>query len=111
VILGTVEGDDIGGWGSSPGYSAFVEGSDTQSYDGSYTGRVRTITHELLHNVVGDIEGEHAEGEPTHSKTGWLSHVEQAENLEENQQLSPPVANQLSDRGFRESAHYQSEVC
>lgn len=111
VILGTVEGENISGWGSSPGYSVFVEGSDTQSYDGSYTDRVRTITHELLHNVVGDIEGEHVEGEPGHSETGWLSHVERAENLNENQHLAPPVAHQLSDRGFRDSTYYQTEVC
>jgi hypothetical protein len=110
VILGTVEGENIGGWGDAPGYSAFVEGGDTQSHY-SYTSRVRTITHELLHNVVGDIEGEHVKGEPGHSKTGWLSHVERAEDLDENQHLAPPVAHQLSDRGFRDSTYYQTEVC
>lgn len=114
VIMGEIPNGkeaDVNGWGDGPGYATYVN-HERQSYESTEYGlRVQTITHELLHNIVGEIDGEHAPNDPLHSREGWLSTVEQADELPENEALDPVVASQLSTDGFKDSEYYHSEVC
>lgn len=114
VIMGELSNSkeaDVNGWGDGPGYATYVN-HERQSYESTEYGlRVQTITHELLHNIVGEIDGEHAPNDPLHSREGWLSTVQQADELPENEALDPVVARQLSTDGFKGSKYYRSEVC
>lgn len=66
VMLVDVTSDEVAGRGHSPGYFLFADGVRRET--GSvYSYRVSTITHELLHNVVGEIGG------GIHTTEGWLS--------------------------------------
>lgn len=66
LVVGSVVG--AAGRAEAPGYIATIDAEREPRYDGPVTLRVKVTTHELLHNVVGDLEsGSH------HSETGWLA--------------------------------------
>lgn len=72
VLLIPIEDEDVAGYAEAPGYQSVVDGRLTHRTDSEYTRRVATITHELLHNIVGTLQGEDAIG-PYHSFNGWLA--------------------------------------
>lgn len=83
VMLVDVTSEEVAGRGHSPGYFLFADGvrRDTRSY------RVSTITHELLHNVVGEIGG------GIHTTEGWLS-------TGHDTYLSQQTSDKLNSTGF-----------
>jgi len=66
VMLVDVTGEDVAGRGHAPGYFLFADGTLLGS--STYTHRVTSITHELLHNVIGEFDGGYV-----HTTEGWLS--------------------------------------
>lgn len=107
IVLGEVRLDDYDGWGDAPGYSSIVDGQETRRYNMGYSGRTRLITHELLHNIVGDVEQGHIEDDSKHTPNGWLSKT----TTPNDEYLSSQVSDQLSTIGFRESAYHRAVVC
>lgn len=91
------------GRGQTPGHSTVVhtDAIDFEWY-GTHPFRLRALTHELLHNVVGDLAG--PDGSYSHTETGWLAHGEYRENASEYaatyERLSAPTAEKLSSEGF-----------
>lgn len=105
VILVNVAGDPvISGRGAAPGYVAIVDGHETQRYSTEYTIRTTTITHELLHNIVGKFE----DGS-IHTSGGWLTGNPGTHGTQFY--LSNKTAARLSNRGFAESDYFEEEVC
>lgn len=105
VVLVNVEGDQaISGRADSPGYVAIVNGQETRHYSTEYTVRTRTITHELLHNIVVEFE----DGS-IHTSEGWLNE----EPGEHGTQfyMANKTTSHLSENGFAESDYYEQEVC
>lgn len=107
VVLGEVRLDEFGGWGDAPGYSSIVDGRGSNRYGLGYSDRTRLITHELLHNIVGDINGDHVQGDSKHTSEGWLSETVSSDD----EYLSSSVADQLSNSGFEESVYHKISVC
>lgn len=109
---------DHSGRGSSPGYASVGAGrrEDRMRNDsyGSYNERVRTLTHELLHNVAGNVtngsDPGHADGEgwlagfypPVENESAWAMQFER---------LAPETAAKLSEDGFAVSRYYRYQVC
>ena len=96
---------DLGtaGRGETPGYSTALLVDDMEyEWYGNHPYRVTTTTHELLHNVVGELEG--PDGTYSHPEVGWLAHPEYIENSTEYgetyERLSPPARGRLSGEGF-----------
>lgn len=94
---------EISGRGSSPGYLSIVDGTATQQYDTSYSLRTAILTHELLHNIVGEFE----DG-GYHTDEGWLSTGNEHGT---NFYLSEQTTEKLSEHGFAESEYFDQEVC
>lgn len=88
---------DVRGVAAEPGWVSVVDGDATRRFGTPYTVRVGTATHELLHNVVGELNP--ATSDPHHSRRGWLSHGAYTEN----QFLSAATAQILED-GFETRA-------
>lgn len=95
---------DYSGRGAAPGYLNIVARGDTEAYDTEYTVRTTSLTHELLHNTVGELPN----GE-IHTQNGWLRGT--ADVHGSDFYLSNRTASQLSERGFSYSEYYQQEVC
>lgn len=93
VALGRVPSQYVGR-GSTPGYFVVADGTDTKSYGEAYTQRTVTITHELLHTVVGRF----ADGS-AHTAYGWLHSGEDSE-FGDNLFMSDQTARHLSRQGF-----------
>lgn len=108
AVLGDVDSRTNSAWGNAPGYTVAVDGHETDYYGSQYTWRVRVLTHELLHNIVGTFEAGHAEGDPFHTNVGWLSHHYEPER---SQFLSQPTAAQLNESGFADTPYYDRNVC
>jgi hypothetical protein len=72
-----------------------VDGRSRTGLGGSASWRVYAVTHGLLHNVVG----ERPDGR-VHTGRGWLSEP----LAPDDDYLTRPAANLLSDRGFRARA-------
>jgi len=100
VVFGVVEETAVDGFADAPGYAAIVDGRQS-AYGGDLTPRVRVITHALLHNVVGTVDGN------IHTEQGWLSPGFNATDTT----LSEPTAAQLTENGFAGSGHYQQDHC
>lgn len=66
VAVGAVRDDSAAGYGESPGYVSIVESTRRPEYSGSVSFRGFITTHELLHNVVGRVDGD------PHPGSGWL---------------------------------------
>lgn len=93
VALGRVPSQYVGR-GSTPGHFAVADGTDTKSYGEAYTQRTVTITHELLHTVVGRFAGG-----SVHTEYGWLHSGEDSE-FGDNLFMSDETARHLSRQGF-----------
>lgn len=86
------------GKGDSPGYLVKIDG-ERRDVVGKYSYRPQILTHELLHNIVGEIEnGEY------HTEEGWLSH-------ENDEFLSDTTSEKINENGFNESEFYDQELC
>jgi hypothetical protein len=106
AVFAEFDSDGVAGLGSAPGFGVLVDGELERSY-GDASVRVGVLTHELLHNVVARIDGPHREGDPYHTRRGWLS----ATLSPDQQYLSDPVADQLSSVGFADPGYYRTSVC
>jgi len=88
------------GVGRAPGFVTVNLGERDMRLLGNYSVRVAAITHELLHNIVGEIDTD----EPgDHTSVGWLAHsgmVTQETYVETYQHLSNRSASKLSTEGF-----------
>jgi hypothetical protein len=67
VVVGQLEVGNTAGFGATPGFYAVVDGTTRAEYDGDVSFRVAITTHELLHNVVGRVDGR------VHTSEGWLA--------------------------------------
>lgn len=67
VIVGQIEGGPRAGFAATPGLYAVIDGTTRSEYDGDVSFRVAISTHQLLHNVVGPVDGE------VHTSEGWLA--------------------------------------
>jgi hypothetical protein len=102
VVLADLQAGNVVGWGGVPGWVALVEADRNQTAEGATVSeRVATITHELLHNVAGQVEGQ------AHTSRGWLSHGATASN----EFLSTPVTQDLNENGFVSTGFHQNRVC
>ena len=98
VVLGQVANDSFSGFADTPGYFVFVDGTLRGQYTGTVPYRVRTVTHELLHTVVGVLpRGPGVAADRTHTTEGWLSY---GEDLGVNEHLSTAAADHLNATGF-----------
>lgn len=100
VVFGDV-GGVYAGWGFTPGYLSVVDGGERGSVAGT-SRRVRVMTHELLHNVVGQV----GTGD-THVDRGWLAGTDG----EFEPRMSDPVSSDLNRSGFARSAGFETELC
>lgn len=110
VVVGKVRGDTLSGRGSAPGYGSYiaternpdyVELTERKTFDREVSPRVHVMTHELLHNVVGEVNGD------IHTGEGWLyptAHPREAF-------LSDQTAEAINQSGLVGSGYYQHEVC
>lgn len=94
VVLANVRSPHATGVGSAPGYVAVAERNPQQS--NLLTGRSLTITHELLHNIVGLLDEGHVDGDRSHVRSGLLA----ADGNLQTATLSEPVSEKLSEAGF-----------
>ncbi len=69
VVFGVVENGSAVGYGETPGHLTVVEGTALLDRGSNTSARVRYAVHELLHNVVGRLDG----GD-SHTDRGWLAH-------------------------------------
>lgn len=111
VVLMEIDSDEYAGYGSSPGMFTVVDGTTTSSYSGTVSVRVRGITHELLHNIVGEVPEEARGVDRFHTTGGWLSGRQHSGDLAQQEYLPKPVADNLSENGFVESEYFEREVC
>jgi hypothetical protein len=100
LVIGSIESGDVAGVASISGYAMVVE-SDRRQYDGDVPYRVHVITHELLHNVAGEVDGSY------HTSDGWLAPVVD----DEETHLSDATAAKLNSAGLSGSGYYQHAVC
>ena len=112
------EGLDSAGKAGAPGYGTLVAGQKSGSASrnrtiGTYNVRELGLTHELLHNVVGEIgdSGEY------HGTEGYLTgEFDPSVDTDEAwsnryERLSDTVAAQLSAEGFKERIGTTAEGC
>jgi hypothetical protein len=105
VALGEVTTEtELDGRAFSPGYFAVVDGSETNTYDTQYTIRTVTITHEVLHNIVGEFDDR-----TTHTSEGWLSAGHETHGTQFY--MADKTARKLSTEGFADSEFFEMEVC
>lgn len=109
VAVGEVDVPGYAGFANTPGRFSVVDGRYTDSYGGTVSYRVRAIVHELLHNVVGPVPSEARGGDRIHTESGWLT--ANSTNLSADEQLSSPVAEQLSENGFATAPDPRGENC
>jgi hypothetical protein len=91
----------LGGRGALGGYVSIVDGTDTTVREGR-SDRVAFLTHELLHNTAGHVEGR------THTRSGWLS--ARYDGTEADARLSQSTADDLSD-GFEVGGYEERRIC
>jgi hypothetical protein len=89
----------LGGRGALGGYVSIVDGTDTAVRDGR-SNRVAFLTHELLHNTAGHVEGR------SHTTTGWLS----AQYDGTDAHLAPATADDL-EAGFEVGGYEERRLC
>jgi len=99
VLLTTVDSRTVSGEGATPGHFAVVEGTPVTYRTIPYDSRVIGVTHELLHNVVGQFPDSYTNVTAGHAHTysGVLSH---AQVPGEYTYISGPTRTILSSRGF-----------
>jgi len=96
VTLGQIQDDETIGYAETPGHASILDGSNFGSYDGDVSFRAAMITHALLHNVAGEVDGS------VHTDGGWLDYPD-----EDNERLSDAVATELETDGFVTSSFTQ----
>lgn len=101
VLVTPIYNDTLAGFADTPGYQSVVDGTLTRQ-EGDYSVRVSVITHEILHNIVGQIGGEDTFD---HTVAGWLNghfHFVSPEyhSWKENQFLSEASESELEIDGF-----------
>ncbi len=109
VVLGEVDVNGHAGYANAPGRFSVVDGRYTDNHGGTVSYRVRTITHELLHNVVGTVPEEARGDDDLHTETGWLAHG--IDDYADHEHLPEPVADDLSQHGFEPAAGADGEQC
>jgi hypothetical protein len=108
IVVGQVEHPTLAGRASAPGYSGYVDSDRSDAYRKArssddprqVSSRVHVITHELLHNVVGEVDGS------THTDDGWLA----PSATPDDAFLSDAAASELND-GLAGSGYYQANHC
>lgn len=100
AVFGDVKGS-YAGWGLAPGYLSVVDGGELGRVGGT-TVRVRVLTHELLHNLVGQLPTG-----GTHTDSGWLA----SGGGSTDTGMSEPVQRDLERNGFARSATFESGLC
>ncbi|WP_435333561.1 hypothetical protein [Haloarchaeobius sp. TZWWS8] len=103
VTVATMDTTEKVGYGDAPGYASVVH-RDTPWYAHGGSGVMGVVTHELLHNVVGQVDGD------AHTERGWLA----AESDGPRDFLSTPTVTALNERGFAypEAGHgYYLDLC
>lgn len=89
---------EFAGTGAAPGFFSVVDEGETSRYGGTITYRSHAMIHELLHNVVGELDpGNRAPGEVGHSERGWLSYPD---DLAQNEYLPASIAAEIERDGF-----------
>lgn len=99
VTLGQIQDGETIGYAETPGHASILDGSQFEAYEGDVSFRVAMLTHALLHNVVGEVDGS------VHSNGGWLDYP-----ASENERLTDAVARQIESDGFV-TAPTQRERC
>lgn len=95
VVLGQIDTTQGIGAAETPGYASVYDGSRYTGYDGEVPFRSAMITHALLHQITGEVDGS------VHSDGGWLDYPSEG-----NERLSDSVAAHLEDGGFRTTTSY-----
>jgi hypothetical protein len=103
VLMVSSAPSNTAGYGSSPGYFSVVDGTQRQVSRNGRPEIVGSITHELLHNLVGELPSG-----GYHTREGWLSL--EHDRIGEGWFLSDEAEQVLND-GFAQSEFYQEEVC
>lgn len=105
VLLVHVENETFAGYGASPGFQSIADGTLTRDYGERNTIRTTVVTHEVLHNVVGELSNGTGRG---HTSEGWLSH---SSTYGDDFFMAETTASHLSEYGFDGSEYYQQVVC
>ncbi len=95
------------GFADSPGYSAIVDVADpgrNESYARAI--QLKTIVHELLHNIVGEI----GDSGQRHTEEGWLS-GERNQRLSNQHYMTKAVAQDLTNGFYTDSKYSASATC
>jgi len=93
VVLGQIQDDETIGYAETPGHASILNGPRFESYNGDVSFRVAMVTHALLHNVAGQVDG------GVHTDGGWLDYPDA-----DNERLTDAVATQLETDGFATSS-------
>jgi hypothetical protein len=80
------------GYGETPGRFAIARDGGNYKY-GNFTVNAHIVTHELLHNIIGELD---SEGGEIHTDNGWLSEVAD----KDHQSLSQTATNALNSDGI-----------
>jgi hypothetical protein len=99
TTFGEITHPTRGGRGALNGYVSFVDGTQTTVRAGQ-TDRVVFLTHELLHNTAGRVEGR------PHTESGWLAHTYDGTE----QRLTAATAAEL-EAGFAIGAYEERRIC
>jgi hypothetical protein len=99
TTFGEITHPQMGGRGALGGYVSVVDGTATTVNDGR-TDRVAFLTHELLHNTAGRVEGR------PHTEAGWLAPT----YVGTNARLSEETAADL-EAGFALGAYEERRIC
>lgn len=107
---------DTGGYGSAPGFASVVAGQRIDEFSrerqpAAYNVRERSLTHELLHNIVGEV----GDTGDYHTTNGWLAtgydDVDDDTWTDRYDRLSNPTAAQLSSDGFKDATDATARLC
>jgi hypothetical protein len=90
---------NLGGRAALGGYTSMVDGTD-ETVRANRTNRVAFLTHELLHNTAGSVEGR------PHTESGWLSPTYDGSDA----RLSPATAAAL-ESGFAVGVYEERHLC
>jgi len=101
VVVGQVRMGDAIGVGAAPGYATAVTAERVPFNESNTTRRVHVTNHELLHNVVGTVDGG-----SSHTAQGWL-----VPSVRPGEDYLSPAAEGVLDRRLEGSGYYQNEVC
>lgn len=100
LLFTNLTGSNVSGRSIAPGYFSVADGTNQRTYGGSVTFRGHLLIHEVLHNIVGELDttasGVRSGGQ--HTSRGWLAR--DMRNATSNEYLSPPVIATIEQEGF-----------